>query len=638
MNNYINTALQVSPFSTKKIMTPLLVPLLLGTVFRKSLAQVATGEPEVCTVRAWVRAEDLSPSHISRGELRIKVLREECANQIASVTLRLQLDEFGEVKFLKSGAVLPEILPANQTAPVGPADWMGSNVVYDYQAHDDGLSDPELWTVKAEERRAWMTEATLLDNHPDLTQPIVTPFTIAVPAVNYPPVAVQHRQVHGPISRHSFSVLAYRYIAVVKFTDGRTENVLAGHTAFVPASEDDIQGIVPFTQRTVFEESKRTRLDDPASRKRTEEPERCLPESQRSTFFAEISLEDGKVVHKGQALKGRVTVHSLKAGLTIMSGISVSLRSRQRNDWAKTQARTGGDRDFLNATSGQFSKSDVHRVLDTESDDSLFIFDEIYPEIKEGYSMVWRSSPKRSVSSPITSTNPSFDFELQIPHDAPLDFASYYGTIENQLDLRLTVLYPPEVAKCIGSHSRGLQTEEEPTIDNAKMEEGMWDSHTRVGQPVQSRSKGRRSMDLQASVAITVFPPRATATPIHPVAHYLKRGVEALGPVLRSGREAEMPDSFPVAQPVFAVEALANTSARLLRAGSTDPSLFREQFRNRTRRQFPDPTKNYFSGNFAGLLWRKKMVAEERGILPFVESKVVDGEDLHGQQPFPVAT
>ncbi|KAJ6581812.1 hypothetical protein B0H19DRAFT_890359, partial [Mycena capillaripes] len=52
--------------------------------------------PELCTVRAWVRAEDLSPDHVSRGELRIKVPRAECANQIASVSLRLQLDEFGE--------------------------------------------------------------------------------------------------------------------------------------------------------------------------------------------------------------------------------------------------------------------------------------------------------------------------------------------------------------------------------------------------------------------------------------------------------------------------------------------------------------------------------------------------------------
>ncbi|KAJ7622908.1 hypothetical protein DFH06DRAFT_1009006, partial [Mycena polygramma] len=122
--------------------------------------------PEPCTIRAWVRAQDLSPDHISHGELRIKVPRAECANQIASVALRLQLDEFGEVKFLKKGAVLPEVRPSNQSAPSGYADWTGSDVVYDYQAYEDRFSNPELWTVKAEERRAWTTQATLLDNNP----------------------------------------------------------------------------------------------------------------------------------------------------------------------------------------------------------------------------------------------------------------------------------------------------------------------------------------------------------------------------------------------------------------------------------------------------------------------------------------
>ncbi|KAJ7250533.1 hypothetical protein B0H12DRAFT_1019181 [Mycena haematopus] len=142
-------------------MTRFLVLLLLGTVFHGSLAQIAIAEPEVCTVRAWVRAEDLSPDHISRGELRIKVPRQDCANQIASVALRLQLDEFGEFKFLKNDAVIPELQPANQTAP-GYAEW----TVHDYRAYTDGLSNPDLWTIKAEERRGWMTEAILLENNP----------------------------------------------------------------------------------------------------------------------------------------------------------------------------------------------------------------------------------------------------------------------------------------------------------------------------------------------------------------------------------------------------------------------------------------------------------------------------------------
>ncbi|KAJ6581804.1 hypothetical protein B0H19DRAFT_929629 [Mycena capillaripes] len=211
--------------------TPLIS--LLATAFTLAVASDVETQPEPCAVRAWVRAEDLSPDHVSRGELRIKVPRAECANQVASVALRLQLDEFGELKFLKKGAVLPEVQPSNQSAPAGYEDWMGSGVVYDYQAHDDGLSDPELWTVKAEERRAWSTEATLIENNPssltfalmyrcsciaDLSQAIVTSFTVAVPAVNYPPVLNQYRQLYGPVSRHSYADLGYRYIAVGIFT------------------------------------------------------------------------------------------------------------------------------------------------------------------------------------------------------------------------------------------------------------------------------------------------------------------------------------------------------------------------------------------------------------------------------------
>jgi hypothetical protein len=49
----------------------LLVPLLLGITFPVSLAsnpsEIKATEPEVCSVRAWVRAEDLLPDHISRG-------------------------------------------------------------------------------------------------------------------------------------------------------------------------------------------------------------------------------------------------------------------------------------------------------------------------------------------------------------------------------------------------------------------------------------------------------------------------------------------------------------------------------------------------------------------------------------------
>jgi len=78
---------------------------------------------DACSVQAWVRAEDLSPSMIANGasfsnltqastgfhehpknpgaigELRIKV-NPACTEEISSVALQLQLDEFGQVRSL----------------------------------------------------------------------------------------------------------------------------------------------------------------------------------------------------------------------------------------------------------------------------------------------------------------------------------------------------------------------------------------------------------------------------------------------------------------------------------------------------------------------------------------------------------
>lgn len=102
-----------------------------------------------------------------------------CANRVASVTLRLQLDEFGEVKHLRQGAVLPEIHKSNnQTVP---NDFLGfhslNDPVYDYSAYDKAMGDSALWVVRAEERMAWSTEAVLFTNNPSMS-PLLSPSLI----------------------------------------------------------------------------------------------------------------------------------------------------------------------------------------------------------------------------------------------------------------------------------------------------------------------------------------------------------------------------------------------------------------------------------------------------------------------------
>ncbi|KAJ7248833.1 hypothetical protein B0H12DRAFT_1019899 [Mycena haematopus] len=152
---------------------------ILATTVAASLTHNTTGSESAgssdCTVQAWVRAEDLAPNYVSHGELRVKVMQAHCADKIASVALRLQLDEFGEVKHLRPNAVIPEIQKAdNQTLPDDLlfgfwGSGSGANeVVYDYGPYDRAMSDHALWVVQAEQRRAWSTEVTLVNNNPSM--------------------------------------------------------------------------------------------------------------------------------------------------------------------------------------------------------------------------------------------------------------------------------------------------------------------------------------------------------------------------------------------------------------------------------------------------------------------------------------
>jgi hypothetical protein len=307
-------------------------------------------------------------------------------------------------------------------------------------------------------------------------------------------------------------------------------------------------------------------------------------------------------------------------GSTTMSDIYVHITTLQRHHWAQAQAVAGGDAEFYNATSGVCQQSTGSRTYDAESKDFVPIYDE-----NEDNWNVW-DWETRSFSRTASPAHPyfDFDFELQVPHETPVDFASYYNNEENLLHFHLAVTYSQEVAKCIDPDMYKLveaQDEEPAADDAAKTEEGLWDTYTPVGQPAMSW-KWRRSMTLQATVPIIVV---GDAPSVHTIMHYLTAAAPA--PILRSGAQAEMPPSFPAAQPVFTVEALVNTTARLMQPGSTDPA----QFMSQSWGRYPDPTEDYRGGEFAGVLWKKKIVAEERGIGP-LRTGVVDGGD--SQQPF----
>lgn len=129
---------------------------------------------------------------------------------------------------------------------------------------------------------------------------------------------------------------------------------------FIPALEVNTQA--PFTWNTTFTDSSCRWGESPESR-RAEDTERCLPEAHRSTFAAEITLEEGNIVRKGMhfpistmilnliarssgqlaVLKGRMIVRATTDGSTTMSDISVNLRTVPRYHWAQAHAAAGDD-------------------------------------------------------------------------------------------------------------------------------------------------------------------------------------------------------------------------------------------------------------------------------------------------------
>ncbi|KAJ7762713.1 hypothetical protein DFH07DRAFT_956613 [Mycena maculata] len=151
-----------------------------------------------------------------------------------------------------------------------------------------------------------------------------------------------------------------------------------------------------------------------------------------------------------------------------------------------------------------------------------------------------------------------------------------------------------------------LDDELEHSTDSAKTEEGLWDSYTRVGQPIYT-SQRRRTLRLKATVPLVVLGDISA----RPAEHYLKPGLPS--PVILPAQGDVV---FPAAHPVTIEEPLANTSARLMRAeGTFDP--YNSGVHSRRPhwqmggRDQPDHSRHYNPGNYAGLLWKKKLVAEE---------------------------
>ncbi|KAJ6495180.1 hypothetical protein C8R45DRAFT_1133466 [Mycena sanguinolenta] len=548
--------------------------LLVAAAAASLLPQDASTGSSACTVEALVRAEDLAPDYVSHGELRIKVWQPHCADSIASVALPLELNEFGEVKHLRPGAVIPEIKKTdNQTL------W-----------HDTGGK---------RHGRGFMAFAW------HFSRPLVKPFIVASPAVNYPPSTAYNYRYIDSLSlfkRHAYSNLGYHYTAIVNFTDGRTVHLPAGHTTFRPTSTRPLAPTPSSWNQTFSMHHETCTADLPQNKEALDRREKCLPESLRSSFIAEITLEDGNVVQRGQPLKGRVTVHATN-GSTKMSGISLSFYSAYYPSWGIERATTGGDPDFY-----QFLCQYSHASEIISADYSSYLFNEEESQNRCG---------------------PTLFVILRHQHGA--------------LALGLTVVYPRDAADCV----RGVEKVNEydrPNDDLDLMlqtEERLWNSYTPINAIIPSEPSEpsdrlwERSLYLQAVLPLDVLGDISERQ----IDHYLTPGLPS--PILFTSPPPDLVGSS-FARPVITEEPLADTSARLMPSkGTFDPYQYGRDWDFADYdwpEAAPDPAAHYNEGNYVGLLWKKKVIAEEKGILPKTSAPQAQGNEGDSQRAFYVVS
>lgn len=175
----------------------------------------------------------------------------------------------------------------------------------------EALRDPALWSLQAEERHAWKTEAQLVlgpfgayvglasitsAHHSvstEYSQPLVVPFYVAVPNVNYPPgISYSGWSSNGNGNeREMSSKHAYHYTAVVEFASGRSIDVPAGHTTFYPVPPP-VHSKAPFMANYTFE-----KIPTCGSIREFDD---CEANAQMTTFGAEVLIEGGTTVRLGR--------------------------------------------------------------------------------------------------------------------------------------------------------------------------------------------------------------------------------------------------------------------------------------------------------------------------------------------------
>lgn len=301
-------------------------------------------------------------------------------------------------------------------------------------------------------------------------------------------------------------------------------------------------------------------------------------------------------------VRGRVTVHRLENGSTTAQQVSLSISSETNHHWAQEQATQGGDLDAFSP--GSCFASQVYSEISKASYQYCRVFDKDCP-----FPMMDWDGTNGELSHP----NDNFDFEVKVPEDHVRNFLTHYAERKTYLTVNLEVIHPSETRHCLFGQE---ETADEECIEHDGdvdlVEEGLWDAWTPIWQskPRCSFNKcgwRRPTYTVSAKIPITVVGAsisKASDSKLQPPIHYLEPGVQA--PLILSNFPPSTADlEFPPSLPTFIVEAAEKTTQRMLVTPSTTSMRWTRFYSSSS-----DTSSEYNSGDYAGVLWRKKLLSE----------------------------
>ena len=179
----------------------------------------------------------------------------------------------------------------------------------DHDRYYESLRDPALWIVKAEERTAFKSAVTLIKKffgmsflalalsitmahnfYADYSQPVIVPFTVAVPNVNYPPALRLSGHSFGDSGRETNSMHLYRYTALIAFQSGHKVEIPAGYITFDPVHDASLHTRAFSTNVTLEERTQGLR----------DHLKVCAADTEETIFEAQVTVEGGNVVGAGE--------------------------------------------------------------------------------------------------------------------------------------------------------------------------------------------------------------------------------------------------------------------------------------------------------------------------------------------------